>query len=99
MSRTVFSYSVYILIVRKGNTVLQWAYKLNSISHSRELAFHGPCTGGKGRHNALEDNNGGCRKRNICVLSYSDVVISALDSYAVSLFGIVASFPHEIGRM
>ena len=93
----MFSYSVYNLFVRKGNTVLQWAYKLN-ISHSRKLAFHGPCTGGKGRRNALEDMDGGCRKRNICVLSYSDV-ISALDSYAVSLFGIVTSFPHEIGRM
>jgi len=26
---------MYILFVRKGNTILQWAYKLNSISHSR----------------------------------------------------------------
>jgi hypothetical protein len=43
--------------------------------------------------------DGGCRKKNICVLSDSDVVISALDSYAVSLFGTVASFLYEIGRM
>jgi len=47
----------------------------------------------------VEDMDGGCRKRNICVLSDSDVLISALDSYAVSLFGFVASFPHEIGRL
>jgi hypothetical protein len=26
---------MYILFVRKGNTILQWAYELNSISHSR----------------------------------------------------------------
>jgi hypothetical protein len=50
MSRTVFPYSVYILFVRKGNTILQWAYKLNSISLSRKLAFHRPFTGDKGRH-------------------------------------------------
>jgi hypothetical protein len=47
---------------------------------------------------ALEDMDGGCRKRKICVLSDSDV-ISALDSYAVSLFEIIASIPYEIGRM
>jgi hypothetical protein len=45
----VFIFSVH-LFVRKGNTILLWAYKLNSVSHSRKLTFHRPCTGGKGRH-------------------------------------------------
>ena len=47
----------------------------------------------------MEDMDGGSRKRNICILSDSDVVIRVLDSYAISLFRVIASFPHEIGRM
>jgi hypothetical protein len=47
----------------------------------------------------VEDVDGGCGKRNICVLSDSNVVIRALDNYAINLFETVASFPHEIGRM
>jgi hypothetical protein len=46
----------------------------------------------------VEDMDGDCRKRNICVLSDS-VVIRALDNYAINFFGTIASFPHEIGRM
>jgi len=37
--------------------------------------------------------------RETSVFYQTVVVISALDSYAISLFGIVASFPYELGRM
>lgn len=47
----------------------------------------------------MDDVDRGCGKRNICVLSDSNVVIRAFDNYVINLFETVASFSHEIGRM